>query len=286
MRPTDSFGASLRTSHNTSRLVIAAMLFVGLWELAARIISSRARFPDHILPTLEQIVRSFNELSNYWRGGLGVRSTELGGEETFAGAVLALVDNTLITASRLGLGMLLAFILGVGSGLLIGYLRAVRRFAFGPLNFLGVLPLLAMVPLFAFWFGATTQAAVLLIAFGAGITLLRTTLNAVENVPRIYVDVAQTMGAKRAMIYRTVIIPAILPELRGGVTIALTFSWSVALGAELIGIQTGLGRMMVLAMRFSEVDRMVIIAVAFVLLAATTVISFNRISDRLIRWPA
>jgi sulfonate transport system permease protein len=88
------------------------------------------------------------------------------------------------------------------------------------------------------------------------------------------------------MIYRTIIMPAIMPELRGGVRIALTFSWSLALGAELIGVQSGLGRMMVQAARFSQVDRMILICLAFVVLAAVTVIAFDRLADRIMRWAA
>ena len=182
--------------------------------------------------------------------------------------------------------MALALIVGIGTGLLIGFSSFARRLAFGPANLLGMLPVLAMVPLFAFWFGATGRAEVLIIAFGAGITILRSTLNAVHNVPQMFVDTARTKGASRLMIYRTVIMPAIMPELRGGVRIALTFSWSLALGAELIGVQSGLGRMLILAARFSQVDRMILIAAVFVVLAAVTVIVFDRIADRMIQWAA
>lgn len=282
--PPASFGDALRTRQNTLRLIVAAALLVVIWQLAALLVAQSAERPEQILPSVGQVIGSFDELSNYWRGGLGVQATATGGEETFAGALLALGDNALISAFRLLLGMALSLLLGMGLGLLIGYVRAVRRFAFGPLNFLGVLPLLAMVPLFAFWFGPTTRAAVIFIAFGAGILIMRSTLNAVENVPRVYVDSARTMGATPFFIYRTVIVPAILPEVRGGVQIALTFSWSLVLGSELIGLESGLGRIMVLAMRFSEVDRMVIIAGVFVILAATSVLIFNRVADHITRW--
>lgn len=281
-----SFGASLRTQHRTRLLLLAAVALLGAWELAAQIVASTANRPGAVLPTVEATVRAFTELSNYWQGGMGAPAPQDGGPETTRGAVLALADGTLITALRLGAGMAIALVVGIGAGLVLGYVRVVRHFAFAPLNFLGVLPLLAMLPLFAFWFGATTKAAILFIGFGAGITILRATLNAVENVHAIYVDCARTLGASPLMIYRTIIVPAILPELRGGVAVALTFSWSLALGAELVGIQKGLGRMMILALRFNEVDRMVIIAAVFVALAAATVILFNRLADRAIRWVA
>ncbi len=282
----DSFGAGLRTTHNTWKLVIAAVTILLVWEVVAHILEPRLQFPDQVLPSIERTVSAFPELSNYWKGGLGVRSTESGGPQTVEGGALAMLDNAFITGYRLLVGMAIALVVGVGAGLVIGYSAFARKLAFGPVNLLGMLPVLAMVPLFAFWFGATTRAEVLIIAFGAGITILRSTLNAVHNVPQVYVQAAQTMGAGPAMIYRTVIMPAITPELRGGVRIALTFSWSLALGAELIGVQSGLGRMMVQAARFSQVDRMILICGAFVTLAAVTVIAFDRLADRMIRWAA
>lgn len=156
---------------------------------------------------------SFPELSDYWQGGFGARAPQDGGAQTVRGASLALAEGTLVTGLRLLAGMALALIVGGGLGLALGYLQTLRRFAFAPLNFLGVLPLLAMLPLFAYWFGATTKAAILFIGFGAGVTILRATLNAVENVPRIYIDNARTLGASGPRLYRTIIIPAILPEL-------------------------------------------------------------------------
>lgn len=284
MSTAETFGTALRTTHNTRRLALAAVGILVTWELVAHLIEPHVRFPDQVLPTIERTVSAFPKLSNYWQGGFGVPSTESGGPETTKGAVLAIIDNTFITGYRLVLGMSIAAAVGMGAGLLIGYSRFARRLAFGPINLLGMLPVLAMVPLFAFWFGATTRAEVVIIAFGAGITILRATLNAVQNVPRLYVHAAQTVGAGAVTIYRTVIVPAIMPELRGGVRIALTFSWSIALGAELIGVQSGLGRMMVQAARFSQVDRMILICAAFVVLAAVTVLIFDRVADRAIRW--
>jgi sulfonate transport system permease protein len=281
---TGRYGTSLRTSLDRRMLVVAAVGLVVAWEVAARIVAAHAARPDSILPTIEHTLSGFSGISNYWRGGLGVASTESGGPETLTGAFLALGDGVLTTGLRMLLGMALSVTLGVAVGLAIGYQRGVRRFAFGPLNWLGTLPLLATVPLFAFWFGATTKAAVLFILFGAGITILRATLNAVENVPAVYVDAARTLGASRRQVYRSVIVPAIMPELRGGIAIALTFSWSLALGAELVGIQTGLGRMMILSLRFSEVDRMVIIGAVFVALAATSVLLYERLADRVLEW--
>ncbi|MCW3014422.1 MAG: binding--dependent transport system inner rane component family protein [Solirubrobacterales bacterium] len=279
-----TFGTHLRTRHEARWLMLAGVGLIATWEVAALLIAGQAVRPNSILPSIPHTLGAFSELSDYWPGGLGIKATQDGGRQTVVAGILALGYGALITGMRLVLGMALATALGVGGGLLIGYVPAIRRFAFSPLNLLGALPLIATLPLFAFWFGATTQGAVLFIGFGAGITLLRATLNAVENIPRRYINNARVLGASSWMVYRTIIVPGILPELRGGMAIALTFSWSMALAAELIGIQDGLGRMMLLALRFSEVDRMILIGAVFVALAATTVLVFDRLADRAIKW--
>jgi len=146
--------------------------------------------------------------------------------------------------------------------------------------------LLAMVPLFTLWFGPTLKGVVLFIGFAVGLILLVSTINAIENVPVRYQEYAATLGASRLQVYRSVIAPAILPELRSGLFVALGFAWTVSLASEFLGVQTGLGRMMELALRFSQVGRMVVIALIFVLLAIASFRLFERLANRLTRWAA
>jgi sulfonate transport system permease protein len=180
--------------------------------------------------------------------------------------------------------MVAAVAFGIGLGLVVGYFRAARRFAFAPVHLLGLFPSLGLVPLFAFWFGPTTEGVIALVGWGAGILMLRVTLNAVENVPLVYIQAGQTLGASGLHLYRTVIIPATLPELRGGLLIAVTYAWTFVLGAELIGVQSGLGRLMFLAYRFTQIGRMVVIGVTFIFLATVSVMLFHRGADWLTRW--
>jgi sulfonate transport system permease protein len=274
----------IRTVTSVRSLVLGAAGFLILWELASILVAQSFRHPDHVLPSLEHVIRDFRGISDYWHGGFGVASTESGGARTYEGAVLAMLSGALTTSLRVLAGFTIATVIGIGAGLAIGWSGTLRRFALGPISLIAALPLLALIPLFSFWFGATTKAAILFIAFGCVITILRCTVNAIDNVPRRYVDVSRTLGATRLRLYRRVVLPAIVPELRGGMTIALTFSWSLALGAELLGIPDGLGTMMSQALQFSAIGRMVFIAGGFVLLAAVSVMAFSRVTARIVRW--
>ena len=48
---------------------------------------------------------------------------------------------------------------------------------------------------------------VLFVAFGVGVIFFTGTVNAVANIPGIYLDYARTLGASRLQIYRSVIVP-------------------------------------------------------------------------------
>ena len=274
-----------RTTTTVRSLLLGAILLLVAWELLASLVVAPAfRRPDQVLPSIQHVIRDFRGLSDYWSGGLGVRAVADGGRRTYAGAVLALASGAFTTTLRLAAGFAIATLVGVSLGLLVGFSRAVRGFAHGPIALIAALPLLALIPLFSFWFGATSKAAIVFIAFGAGVTILRSTINAIDNVPRAYIDMSRTLGARGVRLYRRVVLPAILPELRGGMTIALTFSWSLALAAELLGVQNGLGAMMSQALQFSAIGRMVFVAGTFVVLSAASVTAFSRVTSRMLRW--
>jgi sulfonate transport system permease protein len=278
--------ARVRTTINGRRLLISGLLLLVVWEIAAFLVARTFSRPDQVLPHLTEVVSAFKRLSDYWPGGLGIEATEDGGAPTLLGAALALGYGAVVTALRLASGLAIGLAAGIGFGLLVGYIDGLRRFIYMPINLIASLPLLALVPLFAFWFGATTTAAVLFIAFGCGNTVLRGTINAIDNVPTRYLNLGRTLGAGRWQLYRRIIIPAILPELRGSILVALTFSWSLVLSAELIGVQGGLGAMMKRALDFSLVTHMVLVSAVFVLLAAGSVVGFSRLSDRVLAWVA
>jgi sulfonate transport system permease protein len=279
-----SYGVTLRTRLHGGRLALAGLAVVAIWEIIAEILHRTNSHASYILPTISQVVSSFKGLSTFWHGGLGAPAPEYGGARTILGAFLALGQNGLDTLVHLTIGLTLGVSLGVGLGILIGCIRSARRAIYGPVVLIAQLPTFALLPMFQFWFGATSRGAEFFIAFGSSILLLRATVNAIENVWSQQIAYAQTLGARGLRLYRTVIIPAILPELRGAGTLALTLAWTLALGGELIGVQSGLGHMLGNAATFAHVGQMVFIAALFVVMAATSIFAFNRFAERVLGW--
>ena len=85
-------------------------------------------------------------------------------------------------------------------------------------------------------------------------------------------------------LYRTVILPAIFPELRATILLSLGTGWAAVLGAEYLGAQSGLGYIIVYSQQFAYLDRMFFVALLFVVYASISYAAFNALSQRLLRW--
>ncbi len=95
---------------------------------------------------------------------------------------------------------------------------------------------------------------------------------------------ARTLGATRFQVYRTIIMPAIIPGLIGAVRVALGSSWAIVLAAEYLSVQSGLGRLMILSEMFFFTGRMVVVVILFIIYSVILNLAFLLIARRVTRW--
>lgn len=180
------------------------------------------------------------------------------------------------------------FVVGALLGLLLGMGMAVSgviNAAMDPVvETLRPLPPLALIPLLILWFGVGDLTKIALIAFGTFIVMVVTSYEAVRNVPPIYLQAAATLGAKRTQVFRRVVLPAIVPDIFGGVRVAVAASFGYAVAAELMGAQTGLGYRLVTARRYLLTENIVAILIVVALLAFAADRLLKVIQRRLTAW--
>ena len=247
------------------------------WQILSILYQAEALPGEPMVPGWQIVfTRTLVSLSDYWRGGLGVQAVADGGAPTVLGGVLAIVDNSLDTIVRLYSGLAVGAVVGGALGLAVSWSTWSRRLVALPLHFIRTLPLLAMVPLFQLWFGTYFLGKIIFVAYGVGVIFFVGVANAVGNVPQIYLDNARSLGATRLQLYRTVILPAIFPELRSTILLSLGAGWGAVLGAEYLGAQSGLGYIIVYSEQFAYLDRMFVVALVFMLYASISYAAFNR----------
>ncbi len=267
----------------TSAGVVVAL--AALWQLASILIPYESVPGEPMVPGWQIVfTRTFLSLADYWQGGLGVEAVARGGARTYAGAALAVLSNSWDTSLRLFAGLTLGAAVGLISGLAVSWSRWSRWIVALPGQILRTFPMMALIPMFQLWFGATYLGMMLFVAFAVSVIFFTGTVNAVGNVSDIYVDYARTQGASRLQIYRTVILPAMFPELRSSILLGLGMAWTAVVAAEFLGAQTGLGQIIVYSQYFGYVDRMFLVALILLLYAAITYALFERASRRLTEW--
>jgi sulfonate transport system permease protein len=277
--------ASVRTARN--RWIAGAVLLAlaGLWQILSMIFRAEAQPGEPMVPGWQVLfTTTFLSLADYWHGGFGVTPVSAGGARTYLAAALAVLSNSADTIVRLYIGLALGGCVGSVLGLAVSWSRWSRRMVELPLQFVRTLPLLAMVPLFQLWFGTYFVGKIAFVAYGVGVIFFAGIVNAVRNVPSIYVENALTLGATRWRLYRTVMLPSIFPEMRSTILLSLGAAWATVLGAEYLGAQSGLGYIIVFSAQFAYLDRMFFVALLIVIYTSVSYAIFDRLSLRMIRW--
>jgi sulfonate transport system permease protein len=273
------------TTRSDRRLVVLSVAgLIAIWQVVSLLAGRSPLTDQRLVPGAADLVRSFDTLAYYWPGGLGVHAIRDGGDPTFGVALLAVAYNSLATALRLIAGLALGALASLTLATLIGWSRTVRRMFLLPSHVVRMLPLLALAPLFNLWFGSTGRGAVLFIALATFAILFITGLTAIANVPGHYLAYARALGASRARAYLTVVVPAGLPAIRGGVLLSLGFGWSTAIAAEFLGQSVGLGDIINQAQEFGQTNTIALVGVFVMLYGALSYRLFARIFDHLTRW--
>jgi NitT/TauT family transport system permease protein len=106
---------------------------------------------------------------------------------------------------------------------------------------------LALAPLLVIWFGNGLLSKVLICALICFFPMAVATTVGLRSVDARLIEMARSVRATRSQVARTVEVPAALPQILGGLKVAVTLSVVGAIVAEWVGGDTGLGVLLNLA---------------------------------------
>ena len=190
----------------------------------------------------------------------------------------------LASVSMVLTGFLLGTAIGVLLGLVMAYSQLARELGGDVLDFLRPVPIFALIPLFVLWFGIGRAPQIALVTLGTAVILGVTTVEAIRNIPSLYIRAALTLGADRRRIYRTIIVPWIFPHLLGAIRLAAAASWGLGVAAEFMGAQTGLGYLMIIRQQYLDTSGIILIVCIYAALALTLDFAIRTIERPLTKW--
>jgi NitT/TauT family transport system permease protein len=132
-------------------------------------------------------------------------------------------------------------------GIAMGSFEAVNRF-FDPIVApMRYLPITAFIPLLILWFGIEERQKIAFLFLGTFVFLLPVVVDAIRVVPEELVQTAFTLGASKAQVIRTVLIPAALPQIFDSFRVMNAIAWTYIILAEIVNPQNGIGYILRLA---------------------------------------
>lgn len=149
--------------------------------------------------------------------------------------------HTLPSLRRVAYGLTFSIIFAVPIGVLIGYYPKLEQMTYITFQFLRMISPLAWMPVAIIVFGVGDHSVIFLLWLVAIWPLILNTAHGTGRVSQLWINMAQTMGAKDWDILRKIIIPAAIPDMLTGLRLSVGISWIILVPAEMLGVPDGLG---------------------------------------------
>lgn len=195
-----------------------------------------------------------------------------------------LLTNTGYSLRLFLLGFLSGIVLGVGTGILIGWFAKVHYWVFPVLKITGVVPAVAWMPFALTVFPTSFIAGVFLIAICAWFPVAFMTAQGMASTQKIYFEVARTLGAKQSYLLFHVALPNAVPQIFTGISTANGLAFTTLVVSEMMGAQGGLGYYINWAKAWSSYYKVYAAIIIMAVLFSLIMKGIAAIQNRLLIW--
>ncbi len=230
-------------------------------------------------------------LGIWWLASLRVPHYILPGPARVWGALQLIIDNgdlwnnLAITLWRVAVGFVLATLIGLPFGIVLGAKRAAGEF-FEP-----VLPVLntvssAIWAIFAIiWFGISNATTIFVVFMTAMPLIITNVWQGTRTVNADFIELAQVLRMPQWKVMTKIYLPTILPYFFSGARLAFGFGWRVSLVAETIGSSSGVGYRLRQAADLIRTDQVFAWTLTLVIMMATIEMGVMKpLENYLFRW--
>jgi len=213
---------------NTTLIVMSVGVPLLLWWLVTTVGNIDPKF----LPTPAKVLVAFGRL---W-------------------STRELLKDTVASLWRVGVGFLLAAILSIPVGVLMGSFPSIRALLEPLFGLMRYMPAPAFIPLLILYLGIGEEPKITLIFIGVFFFNSLMVMDTVKFVPKDLIESTYILGGDRIQSLFQVIFPYVLPGILDACRINLAAAWQLVIVSELIAANEGLGRRISVAGRFLRTD--------------------------------
>jgi len=182
------------------------------------------------------------------------------------------------------IGLAIAAVAGIVLGILIGSSHFLREFTSSTVEFLRPIPSVALIPLAALLWSTELQSKLLLVVYAAFWQVLLQVLYGVQDVDPVAQDTARAYGLGRWARVRHVVWPTALPYVMTGLRLAASVALILAVTAELVIGNPGIGKTLAVAQSSGAVATTYALVVVTGILGVIVNVGFRAVERRALSW--
>jgi NitT/TauT family transport system permease protein len=185
---------------------------------------------------------------------------------------------------RVTVSFMLALILGIPLGIMMGWKANFNAYAGALLDFLRPIPPLAWVPIAILIFPGDEPAVIFVTFLVAFFATTLNTLLGVRSIDPDYFRAAECLGARPKDILKDVIIPGAMPTIFTGLQIAMGAAWFSLVAGEMIAAQYGLGFMILESYNLIQYPTIIIMMATLGIIGYASSALIRGLGNKMVRW--
>jgi NitT/TauT family transport system permease protein/sulfonate transport system permease protein len=176
------------------------------------------------------------------------------------GAAVELVRNgelkrhILVSLGRVWAGYGISVGFALPGALLFHYHAVLRKVFHGVLEFLRIVPPLAMIPLLILWLGIGEASKLAVIVLATFFPVFLNAGGGFDSMDSRWLELSRSLELSFPRHLFRVLIPAAMPQIVTGLRLGFGYAWRALLGAELFAAASGLGYLITDAQEMARVD--------------------------------
>lgn len=192
-----------------------------------------------------------------------------------------LLDNTINTLIKVFLGIILASIVAIPLGILLGWYESLDKLSSLIISILRPIPPIAWIPFSILWFGIGLSSAVFVIFVGCVFSVLVYTIDGVKRTDKVLIEAASTLGANNWDILTKVVLTSSLPYIVSGLKVGVSIALMCTVSAEMIVSSKGLGYMILTASTLFDPGTMVVGMIVIGIIGILFDLGFRKAQDKI-----
>lgn len=155
-------------------------------------------------------------------------------------------------------GFILAAIVGVALGWLMGWYRGFDAFMRPIFEIIRPIPPVSWIPLTIVWMGIGLRSKAFIVFFSAFVPCLINSYTGIRQTREVLINVGKTFGASNFTCFWKVGIPSSMTMTFAGIKVAIGNAWATLVAAEMLAASSGLGFMILMGRNYGRVDLVIL----------------------------